>query len=83
MHKDWKFECSSLKAKRTVDNSIERELAVKLVTLIRFNYYDKWEFVRKVEHRENWAYHLLTFRTQVLRPSGVLIGMSLIVYFRV
>ena len=20
------------------------------------------EFVRKVEHRENWAYHLLTFR---------------------
>ena len=39
---------------------IERELAVKLVTLRLCKYY-KWECVRKVEHREIWAYHLLTF----------------------
>ena len=45
----------------TVTLRIERELDVKLVTLRRCKYY-KWECVRKVKHRENRVYHLLTFR---------------------
>ena len=39
----------------------EGELAVKLVKL-QLCKYDKWEFMRKVEHCEHWAYHLLMFR---------------------
>ena len=45
-------------------------ILINWCTLNRVNY-RMGICVRKVEHSENWAYHLLTFRTWVLRRSGV------------